>query len=154
MFAVALLAAAAAATTACSATVPAPHVVGPNVGDVIVLADSPALPAVRCAADRYVLGRPRGVKLGAGTPGAIAAAVKNGEPTDLVILPAGAALDRVRDELATPPMQVHIQPGGTTRWVGAVTDKGLRFARFLSSRHGRSLLSSNQCTASANGQTG
>jgi hypothetical protein len=152
--AAALLTAAASATTACSAMVPATHVLGPSVGDVTVLADPPAVPAVRCAMRRYVVGKARGIKLGTATPGAIAAAVKNGEPTDLVIIPAGAALDRVRDELATPPTQIHIQPGGTTWWVAAVTDKGLGLARFLSSRQGRSLLSSSQCATSANGHTG
>lgn len=139
-------------TAACSATVPASQILGRNVGDIIVLADPPVVPGVRCAMAGYVLGKPRGIKFGTAAPAAIAAAVKEGEPADLVILPTGSALDRVRDELATPPTRIVTPHPGTTWWAAAVTDKGLRLVRFLSSRQGRSLLESTRCTVSANGQ--
>jgi hypothetical protein len=105
------------------------------------------VPAVRCALTRYVLQRARGIKLGAGTPTGIAAAVKDGEPTDVVILPAGAALKRVSDELTTSPTPIVTRPGQTTWWVAAVTDKGVRLAGFLSGSQGRSLLGSSECLA-------
>ena len=144
----------AGSTAACSATVSASQVFRGTAGDVVVLADPPAVPALRCTIGRYAVEQPRGVRLGTATPEAIAAAVKDGEPADLVILPAGAALDRVRDELATPPARIAMAPAGATQWVAAVTDKGLGLARFLAGHQARSLLSSSHCTATANGQTG
>jgi hypothetical protein len=149
-----LFAVAAPATAGCSATLPASHVVGPSVGDITVLADSRVVPALQCAMAQYARGQERGIKFGAGQPDAIASAVKDGEPTDVAILPTGAALDRVRDELATPPARIFAPPTATTFWVAAVTDKGLRFARFLSGRQGRSLLRSPECTRRASRPTG
>jgi hypothetical protein len=118
--------------------------VGEKAGAIAVLIDSPALTPIRCAMGSYLDANRRGVKYAAGTPDQIAETVKNGLPTDVVVMPLGPALDRIRDELARPPLPV-LATGSTTFWVAGVTDKGLAFADFLTGRKGRAALQSPPC---------
>ena len=125
-------------------------VVGQKSGAIAVLIDAPAVPAVRCAMDSYLGQTGRGIKYGAGAPDQIATTVKDGLPTDAVILPPGPALDRIRDELASPPLPF-LSTSSTTFWVAPVTDRGLSFARFLAGRRGSAALNSPACVAARPG---
>jgi hypothetical protein len=125
-------------------TLHAKTLVGEKTGAIAILIDTPVAPAIRCTMDVYLKGRRRGIKYGAGGPDQIATAVKRGEPTDVVIMPPGPALDRIRDELASPP-QPFLVTTAATFWVAPVTDRGLGFARFLTSRKGKALLTSAPC---------
>jgi hypothetical protein len=91
---------------------------------------------------RYVNGRKRGFRYGAGSPDEIASTVKNGRLIDLVILPAGPGLDRVENELLTPPTLLGTV-GSTTYYLGAVTAKALPFVKWVPSPAGRATLRAN-----------
>jgi hypothetical protein len=132
--------------TACAdtGTIRASEVVGPGGGAFTVLIDTPAVPAIRCATERYLRGAKSGIAIGAGAPDHIVRTIKYGLPGDVVILPAGPALDRVRNELATPPLSV-VTISTTTFWAGAVTDRGLRYIHYLAGRYGRAVLESAPC---------
>jgi hypothetical protein len=120
--------------------------VGERTGAIAVLIDASALTPVRCAMGSFLTSKRRGVKYGAGAPDQIATSVKNGLPTDAVVLPPGPALDRIRDELASPPLPLPaVSSGSTTFWVAAVTDRGLGFANFLAGRKGQAVLKSPPC---------
>lgn len=145
--AVAVVVVVAGATSACAGgttTVAAPSVVGPSTGAITVLIDTRAVPAIRCAIRPFLRGNSVGIRFGGGVPDKIAMEVKEGHYVDVVILPSGPALNRVRNELATPPAHLAVA-SRTSYWVGAVTNKGLAFARFLTGPQGRAVLSSHSC---------
>jgi hypothetical protein len=99
----------------------------------------------------YLDSKRRGIKYGAGAPEQIATTVKTGLPTDAVILPPGPALDRIREELASPPLPFLPTPT-TTFWVAPVTDRGLSFARFLAGRRGSTALNTAPCAEQVPGR--
>jgi len=74
-----------------------------------------------------------------GSPTAVATAVKDGKPVDVVVLPAGPALERVRDELVEPPVALGTL-ASTPYWAAAVTDRGLDFVKFLRTAPATALL--------------
>ena len=128
-----------------SETVAAKTVLGQRTGSAVVLLDTSAAAALRCAMAAYVRAQPSGgIRLGIAAADQIANAVKDGEFVDVVVLPPGPALDRLRDELVIPPVQI-MPSTSSTLWVGAVTDRGLRFTRFLTGRAGRAALRSQAC---------
>jgi hypothetical protein len=132
------------AACADTGTVKAHDIVGPGDGAFTVLIDTRAAPAIRCATERYLRGAKSGIAIGAGEPDHIVTTIKHGLTGDVVILPAGPALDRVRNELATPPLSV-LTMSTTTYWAGAVTDRGLRYVHYLAGRYGRAVLESPPC---------
>ncbi len=110
--------------------------VGNPSGAVLTLLDSRVSRAVTAALPTSVRGRPVGIRYGTGTPDDMAATVKNGRTIDLVVLPAGPALDRVTDELVRAP--VLLGSLGSTRWYGgAVTAKGLPILTYWEGPQGR-----------------
>lgn len=74
-----------------------------------------------------------------GTPEQAAMAVKDGMVVDVVILPKGAALNRVRDELVTPPVAFGVRDGVTYE-AAAVTSTGLLYVRYLQTAGGEAVL--------------
>jgi len=142
------LAAATVATVlaGCSgaSTVRAQEVVGNRAGAVALLVDSGAARSVQCTLRPFVRGKPRGIRFGGGSSDEITTTVKDGEPADVVVMPAGPALDRILDELARPPTSLTLTPGHVY-WVGAVDDRGLALADFLSGPAGRKVLRSPAC---------
>jgi predicted small lipoprotein YifL len=117
---------------------------GDKTGAVTVLIDSAALTPVRCAMGSFLDPKWPGIKYAAGSPDQIVTTVKSGLWTDAVVLRAGPALDRLRGELAGPPLPL-LATGPTTFSVAAVTDKGLALASSLASRKGRAVLESAPC---------
>jgi ABC-type molybdate transport system substrate-binding protein len=104
--------------------------VGRSGTATIVLSDAALRDAVAAAATSFsVPGRAR-IVWSVGTPDAVAGAVKDGQPVDVVLLPDGAALDRVRDELVEPPVPLGTH-AGTAYSAAAVTGRGVAFLRFL-----------------------
>jgi hypothetical protein len=124
--------------------------VGDKTGAITVLIDSAALTPVRCAMGSFLDPKWPGIKYAAGSPDQIVATVKSGLWIDAVVLRAGPALDRVRDELASPPRPV-LGTRSTTFWVAAVTDKGLALASSLASRKGQAVLESTPCKGTTTG---
>jgi hypothetical protein len=104
-----------------------------------VLVDQPALGAVRAAAGPFLRGRSGRLNTGGGSAADIATTVKYGQRIDLVVLPAGPALERVREELLLPPAPIG-RLAGTEYWAGAVTVRGLAFWKVLTSPRGAKLL--------------
>ena len=104
-----------------------------------ILVDQGALRAVRAVIRPFLNGKPGRVSSGGGSAADIATTVKYGQRIDLVVLPPGPALDRVRDELLVPPAPIG-RLGGTEYWAAAVTARGLPFFTFLTSRNGAKAL--------------
>jgi len=148
--AVAAVVGAVASLSACAdhGTVLTQDTVGDSSVAINVLIDTPAVPPVRCVMRVYVRGEARGIKFGGASAEEIATTVKDGQRVDLVILPAGSALDRIRDELAAPAAPL-AAVSRNTYWVGAVTNKGLAFARFLTGRQGHLAFASHACISTA-----
>jgi hypothetical protein len=104
-----------------------------------VLVDQGALGAVRAAVGPFLNGKSGRVRSGGGSAADIATTVKYGQRIDLVVLPAGPALQRVRDELIAPPEPIG-RLAGTQYWAAPVTSLGLPFFTFLTSRNGAKVL--------------
>jgi hypothetical protein len=104
-----------------------------------VLVDERALSAVSATFTPYLTRLPGVVTAGAGSAADIATTVKHGQRMDVVILPAGPALDRVRGELILPPSPIG-SLDGTEYWAGAVTARGLPFVTFLTTGRGAKVL--------------
>jgi ABC-type molybdate transport system substrate-binding protein len=124
-----------------------PQQVMPGVGrgGLIVLMDGPTRGAVLSELTEYVKEKGPRVVSAAGSPTAIATGVKQGRVVDVVVLPAGQALDRVRDELVAPPSVIG-RLGSTPYWVAPVTGRGLPFVQFLRTARGTALLRSHGFT--------
>lgn len=105
----------------------------------VVLMAAQARPAVMATITDFAATRRTEVVSAQGTPEAVIDSVKQGAVVDAVVLPAGAQLDRVRDELLAPPERVG-RAGGVTWYVATVTGKGLPYARYLASPRGRAAL--------------
>ncbi len=95
----------------------------------------PARAGVLAAAQVYARTHGGVLIMDDGSPELIATAVKDGMPTDAVVLPAGGALARVRDELVGAPAGIGTR-GRLHYYAGAVTAEGLPFVRFLGSAAG------------------
>lgn len=104
-----------------------------------VLVDSPAEKPVTGVIKGYLHGRKAGFRYGAGDPDDIAETVKNGRLIDVVVLPAGPGLDRVKDELLQPPLRLG-RIGSTDYYLGTVTSKGLLFTKWLQTLSGQAQL--------------
>jgi len=106
---------------------------------VFTLVEPQVQRAVIGALPTSVRGTKVGIRYGAGTPDDIAATVKNGQTIDLVVLPAGAALDRVTNELVQAPSLLGTL-GSTRYYAGAVTSKALPIVTFWEGPQGRAKL--------------
>jgi len=117
--------------------------VGTSQGAVLTLMVPSIRPAVVAAVPGALPGKPAarkvGVRYGTGTADDIAATVKNGRPIDLVVLPAGPALDRVSDELLQPPSLLGTL-GSTRYYAGAVTARALPLLKYWEGLQGRAKL--------------
>jgi hypothetical protein len=114
-------------------------ITGKATHGIIVLGDATLQQAMTSGITGYTrTGRER-ITSALGTPDAVATAVKDGRIVDVVVLPSGPALDRVRNELVTAPEPIG-QVAGTQYWAAAVTGRGLGFFRYLHSRPGAALL--------------
>lgn len=116
--------------------------VGTSKGAVLTLMVPSVRRAVVAAVPGALPGKPAekiGVRYGTGTADDIAATVKNGRLIDLVVLPAGPALDRVSDELLQPPSLLGTL-GSTRYYAGAVTARALPLLKYWEGRQGRAKL--------------
>jgi hypothetical protein len=104
-----------------------------------VLVDERALSAVSATFMPYLTRLPGIVTAGAGSAADIATTVKHGHRMDVVILPTGPALDRVRGELILPPSPIG-SLDGTEYWAAPVTAGGLPFVTFLTTGRGAKVL--------------
>jgi len=119
----------------------------------VVLLDDAARPAVSAGIDDFVAEARAEVVSAAGTPAAVAGSVKDGEIVDVVVLPAGADLERITDELVADPAPVG-RAGGTTYFAAAVTARGLPFAQYLTTARGRQVLLTHGVTPTSDAPSG
>jgi hypothetical protein len=113
--------------------------IGDPNGAVVTLIDPAARRAVIGAVPGAVKGKKVSIWYGTGTADDIAATVKNGRTVDLVVLPAGTALDRVSDELVQTPSLLGTL-GSTRYYAGAVTSKALPVVTYWEGPQGRAKL--------------
>jgi hypothetical protein len=111
-----------------------------------VLVDEGALDALATDIHQFVSLRPAGVSWGGGTAEAIATTVKHGYRISVVVLPSGPALDRIRDELLSPPTRLG-RLRGVTYWVCTVDKSGQTFVRYLTGRVSQRVLRSQGFTS-------
>jgi hypothetical protein len=104
-----------------------------------VLAEEHALPVVRAAIDPFLGGKRGRVSSGGGSATDVATTVKDGYRIDVVVLPAGAGLERVREELLLPPARLGTL-AGTEYWAAVITARGLPFWKFLTGARGMKVL--------------
>jgi hypothetical protein len=119
--------------------------VGTSKGAVLTLTVPSAQQALIAAVPATLPGKPTaekvGIRYGIGTPDDVAATVKNGRLIDLVVLPAGPALDRVSDELLQAPTLLGVL-GSTRYYAGAVTARALPLVKYWEGPRGRAKLRS------------
>jgi len=108
----------------------------------VVLTDGTTRAAVLAGITDYVRARSGRIVSAVGTPNAVAGSVKQGAVVDAVVLPAGPALDRVRDELVTAPSRLG-RVRGTVYYAAPVTSKGALFVQYLLTARGRAQLTAH-----------
>ena len=104
-----------------------------------VLVDEHVIPAVAATFTPFLASRPARVAWAAGPADTLAETVKAGYRIDVVVLPSGPALDRVRDELAGRPVSIGTL-AGTRYWAAPITAKGVPFVAFVTGVRGARVL--------------
>ncbi|MGZ4651099.1 MAG: hypothetical protein ACXV3A_11260 [Kineosporiaceae bacterium] len=114
-------------------------VVGGSGREVSVLVDEHVTSALAATFTPFLDSRPVRVAWAAGPADNLAETVKAGYRFDVVVLPSGPALDRVRDELAGRPVSIGALDG-TRYWAAPITARGVPFVAFVAGRSGARVL--------------
>ena len=112
---------------------------GTQHGVVLTLMVPSVQHAVTAAIPGALQGKKVGIRYGTGSPDDITATVKNGRLIDLVVLPAGPALERISDELLRTPSLLGTL-GSTRYYAGAVTAKALPIVTYWEGPQGKTRL--------------
>jgi hypothetical protein len=102
----------------------------------VTLIDTPVVKVFKKSLPPNVGAYKTGLYYGTGTPEDLVSTVKNGWRIDLVVLPAGADLQRLKNELVQPPVPLG-KVGSEQYYVAPVTRQGWALARYFLTPKGK-----------------